>query len=472
MIYLWLVGTVYALGIATAITALFRVRTSQGAIAWVISLVTMPVLAVPLFWVLGRRRFSGYVLARRIHLREMAPEAGVVAARYTAQGLVDTPQGREDRVLVRLARLPFTVGNEADLLVDGNETFRSILGGIDRAKDYILFQFYILRDDRLGRTIAERLIARAKAGVRVYVLYDEVGSYALPKSVPADLARQGVTALPFNSSRGRANRFQINFRNHRKLVVIDGREAWAGGLNVGEEYLGHGREFGHWRDTHVHVKGPAVSTMQIPFVEDWHWASGGKPLALRWDTEAASRPGRRILCVPTGPADEEETCSLFFTDLIGHAHERLWIASAYFVPDDAVMSALTLAAMRGVDVRILLPARADHRLVWLARFAYVEACERAGIKLFTYTKGFLHQKVVLVDDRLATIGTPNLDNRSLRLNFELTLLFDDADFARRTAEMLEKDFEGATPLTHADVVARGRIFALGVRIANLFAPVL
>ena len=471
MLYLWLVGAVYALGVVTAITALFRVRTSQGAIAWVISLVTMPVFAVPLFWVFGRRRFSGYVHARRLHLREMAPGAGVVAARYSAQGLVDTPHGREDRVLVRLARLPFTVGNEAQLLVDGDETFRSILDGIERAKEYVLVQFYILRDDRLGRALSEKLIAKARVGVRVYVLYDEVGSHELSKSRLAEFAATGVHVLPFNTRRGRANRFQINFRNHRKLVVDDGHEAWAGGLNVGEEYLGRGPEFGRWRDTHVHVRGPAASTIQLPFVEDWHWASG-KNLTLRWDTEAVVRPGRRVLCVPTGPADEEETCSLLFTDLIGHAQERLWIASPYFVPDDAVMSALTLAAMRGVDVRILLPERSDHRLIWLARFAYVEACERAGIKLFIYTKGFLHEKVLLVDERLATVGTANLDNRSLRLNFELTLIFDDADFARRTAAMLERDFEGARPLTHADVVARGILFGLGVRIANLFAPVL
>ncbi len=471
MITFWLVAAVYTLGVVTAITALFRVRTSQGAIAWVVSLVTMPVLAVPLFWVFGRRRFAGYVLARRLHLREMAPEAGVVAAKYSAQGLIDTPKGREDRVLVRLARLPFTVGNEAKLLVDGNETFRSILEGIDRAKDYVLVQFYILRDDRLGRALTERLIAKAKVGVRVYVLYDEVGSHELTKSRVDAFAATGVQVLPFNTRRGHANRFQLNFRNHRKLVVVDGHEAWAGGLNVGEEYLGHDRRFGPWRDTHVYIKGPAVSTIQLPFVEDWHWASG-KNISLRWDTEAAARPGRRVLCVPTGPADEEETCSLLFTDLIGHAHERLWIATPYFVPDDAVMSALTLAAMRGVDVRILLPERSDHRLIWLARFAYVEACERAGIKLLIYTKGFLHEKVMLIDDRLAAVGTANLDNRSLRLNFELTILFDDAEFARLTAEMLERDFEGAVPLTYADVVARGWIFGLGVRVANLFAPVL
>ena len=471
MLYVWFVLTAEAFGIVTAVVALFRVRTSQGAIAWVVSLLTLPVLAVPAFWVFGRRRFQGYVTARRVHLKGMALEAEAVAARYAALGLVDPPQDPADRLLVRLARLPFTRGNEAKMLVDGEETFRSMLDGIDRAERYVLVQFYILRDDRLGRALHERLEAKARAGVRVYVLFDEVGSIGLPGSYTEALERAGAKVLPFNTRKGPANRFQLNFRNHRKLVVADGVEAWAGGLNVGEEYLGRDRRFGPWRDTHVHVKGPAVVSLQVAFLEDWHWASGAG-LDLAWDAPRVAEPGLRMLVLPTGPADEVETLSLFFTDLIHHARHRLWIATPYFVPDDAVLSALVIAAMRGVDVRILLPEKSDNRLVWLARFAYVEACERAGVKLFQYTRGFLHQKVMVVDERFATVGTANLDNRSLRLNFELTVLFDDPGFARETAAMLSRDLEGAPPLTHADFVERGRAFGLLVRIANLFSPIL
>jgi len=471
MVYFWFLVAAEALGIATAVVALFRVRTSQGAIAWVVCLVTLPVLAVPAYWVFGRRRFQGYVLARRRHLREMAREAQEVAARYAALGLVDPPQDPADRLLVRLARLPFTRGNDVDLLVDGDATFRSMLEGIERAERYVLFQFYILRADRLGLAVQERLAAKARAGVRVHVLYDEIGSLGLPSAFVEVLQRAGAVVLPFNTRRGRANRFQLNFRNHRKLVVVDGREAWAGGLNVGEEYLGRDQRFGPWRDTHVHVRGPVVGSLQVAFLEDWHWASGAG-LELAWDAPRVAEPGMRMLVLPTGPADDDETCSLFFTDLIHHARTRLWIATPYFVPDAAVMSALVIAAMRGVDVRILVPEKSDSRLVWLAAFAYVEACERAGVKLFRYTRGFLHQKVMVVDDRFATVGTANLDNRSLRLNFELTILFDDPAFARETAAMLAGDLEGSPPLTHAGVVERGWMFALAVRVANLFAPVL
>lgn len=460
-----------ALGIVTAIAALYAVRTPQGTVAWVVCLVTVPFLAVPAYWIFGRRRFHGYVLARKRHLRGMAPEAQTRLARYAAEGLVDPPQGPEDRLLVRLARLPFTCANQVDLLVDGEETFTSILAGLERAEAYILFQFYILRADRLGRAVQERLIAKARAGVRVHVLYDEIGSAGLPRSYVEALARAGAEVLPFNTRKGRANRFQVNFRNHRKLVVVDGREAWAGGLNVGEEYLGRDRRFGPWRDTHVRLRGPAVATLQVAFLEDWNWASG-EGLSLSWDARPAERPGKRVLVLPTGPADEDETCSLFFADLFHHARERLWIATPYFVPDAAVLSALVTAAMRGVDVRVLLPAKSDHRVAWLARFAYLEEAERAGVRFFDYTRGFLHQKVVVVDRRFATVGTANLDNRSLRLNFELTVLVDDEAFVDETAGMLARDLEGAEPLTHAAFVARGRLFGLGVRVANLFAPVL
>lgn len=471
MFYVWLAIAAEVLGVATAVVALFQVRTSQGAIAWGVSLVAMPFVAVPAYWVFGRRRFKGYVTARRRHLKEMVAEAQAVAQRHAARGVIDPPQDPADRLLVRLARLPFTRGNEAELLVDGEDTFRSMLEGIERATRYVLVQFYILRADGLGRALQERLVAKAKAGVRVHVLYDEVGSLGLPRAFVETLSRAGAIVLPFNTRRGKANRFQLNFRNHRKLVIVDGCEAWAGGLNVGEEYLGRDRRFGPWRDTHVHVHGPAVVSLQVAFLEDWHWASGGG-IEVDWEAHKVADPGLRVLVLPTGPADEDETCSLFFTDLIHHARTRLWIATPYFVPDDAVMSALVIAAMRGVDVRILLPDRSDHLLVWLARHAYVEACERAGVKLFRYTRGFLHQKVMVVDERFATVGTANLDNRSLRLNFELTVLFDDPGFARETGAMLARDLEGAAPLTHADVVARGWPFGLAVRVANLFAPVL
>ena len=471
MILVWVAIAVEALGILFALTAIYRVRTPQGTVAWVMALLTIPAVSVPAFLLFGRRRFHGYVLARRRQLKEMGVEARAAAARYEALGLLAPPKTPEERALAGIARLPFTTGNDAELLIDGEATFRSMFDGIERARHYVLVQFYILVDDKVGRELRDRLIAQARSGVRVHVLYDEVGSTKLPGTYVSALRDGGVAVAPFNTKRGRSNRFQLNFRNHRKLVVVDGTEAWLGGLNVGVEYLGEDPRFGAWRDTHLRVRGPVVSALQVAFLEDWHWASN-EGLALAWEAPAAATPGLRMLALPTGPADENETGSLLVVALANAATSRLWLASPYFVPDSAVLSALTLAALRGVDVRIRPPASPDHRLVWLARFAHVSPCERTGIRLLEYTKGFLHEKVIVVDDRLATIGTMNLDNRSLRLNFELTLLVDDAGFAARTAAMLARDMDGARPLTSASLAERGFFFGLGVRVANLFAPIL
>jgi cardiolipin synthase len=471
MILVWIAVAFEVVGIVLAISALYTVRTPQGTVAWVTALLALPALAIPAYLLFGRRRFHGYVIARRRQLHAMADDARAVAERYRARGLLDAPRSSDDRALTALARLPFTLGNEVELLVDGEATFRALFDGVARARRDLLVQFYIFTDDALGRELRDRLLERAAAGVRVRVLYDEIGSPGVRSGRRAPLVAAGADVRAFHTRRGPKNRFQLNFRNHRKLVVVDGVEAFAGGLNVGDEYVGRNRRFGPWRDTHVRVRGPVVATLQLAFVEDWHWASGTR-LELPWDPPPAAESGMRALALPTGPADEGETGSLLVTTLCHLATERLWLASPYFVPDSAVLSALTLAALRGVDVRVLLPEAADHRLVWLARFAYVPDLERAGVRFFEYVKGFLHEKVIVVDDHLATIGTMNLDNRSLRLNFELTLLFDDVRFAGEVAAMLARDLDGARPLTAASIAARGRIFGLGVRIANLFAPIL
>src|SRR5207244_2541871 len=205
-----------------------------------------------------------------------------------------------------------------------------------------------------------------------------------------------------------------NFRNHRKIVVVDGRDAYVGGLNVGDEYLGRSARFGAWRDTHVAISGPAVKAVQISFVDAWHWSTGEVP-QLDWSVEPKKCGGKAVLVMPSGPVDRLDTCTLFFVHAIQSARRRLWIASPYFVPDAAILVALQLAVLRGVDVRIMLPSKPDHRLPWLASFSYLKDTLPWGVKMYRYQDGFLHQKVLLIDDDLASVGTANLDMRSLRL---------------------------------------------------------
>jgi len=466
-----LVLVAHLAGALTSLRALLEVRTSQGTIAWMVSLNTFPYLAVPAYWVLGRSRFHGYVVERRQLLERRDPAAVRFLEDLREQKLIAFPDRDHALSVEKLAKLPFTSGNEAELLIDGQATFDSILAGIERAREYVLVQYYILRADDIGNELARRLIERARAGVRCYVLYDEVGNRP-PRAYREELEAAGIAVHAFQTTRGDSNRFQLNFRNHRKIVVVDGREAWVGGLNVGDEYLGRDPDIGPWRDVHVRVAGPVVQCVQVSFCEDWRWATD-ELLELDWEPRPATAEHTvEALCLPSGPADRLETATLFFMAAIEHARRRLWIASPYFVPDTQFVTALQLAALRGVDVRILMPDASDSTLVDLAGWAQLEALESAGVELMRYTPGFMHHKVLVIDEEFCTIGTANFDNRSFRLNFEVTMAFADADFTARVAAMLERDFTRARPMTGAELEQRGPWFRLGVRAANLFAPVL
>jgi cardiolipin synthase len=460
----------HLLGILSAFKAIMESRTPQGAIAWALGLITFPYVAVPAYWVFGRSKFKGFVKL----LREDKAETGQMTREYIEQlkkhELILSPERQEAWPVEKLANLPFTVGNEAELLIDGESTFDSIFEGIDRAQKYILVQFYIVKADGLGNELKDRLMKRARQGIEVYFLYDEIGSMGLPDQYVSDMHSAGVKAHKFNTTKGRTNRFQVNFRNHRKIVVVDGNEAWVGGHNVGDEYLGKG-EIGPWRDTHVRVAGPAAQSIQISFVEDYHWAAD-EFLKLNWvPKKSTTDKPVAALALPSGPADEFETCTLLFMKAIQIAKKRLWIASPYFVPDEQFFTALHLAVLRGVEVRILIPRKTDNPLVNLTHWAYIKELKRLGVALFWYEKGFLHQKVVLVDDNIATIGTANFDNRSFRLNFEITLMVVDKQFGESVARMLEDDFNESPEISDDELTSKGFGFRFLVRAAQLTAPI-
>jgi cardiolipin synthase A/B len=473
---LTLVLVAHGLGLVTSVVALMSARTSQGAIAWVISLNTLPYLAVPLYWILGQPRFEGYVSARR---------GDVSRLREALDGLPEQvepfrpslPQTRGGITAVeRLARMPVLSGNETRLLIDGEATFDSIFKGIARAREYVLVQFYTIRDDGMGRRLQEVLKAKVREGVPVHLLFDRIGSRSLTGRWVDELTEVGVKVHSFRSSRAMIRRrlrprLQINFRNHRKIVVVDGREGWLGGLNVSDAYLGLDPKIGPWRDTHLHLRGPATLGLQLAFLEDWHW-SAEEILELDWTPRPVDEADEPVLILPSGPADPVETAILMIHHAIHAAARRLWIATPYFVPDEGVLSALKLAALRGVDVRILVPATADVPLVHLAKLAVVEPLLTVGVRVLQYTAGFMHTKAYLVDDRAAGVGTVNLDNRSFRLNFEITALLMDRAAVARVEAMFEEDFRNAQPLEEAELAARPFWSRAASRAAHLLAPIL
>ncbi len=458
--------------IATAVHAVFNARSAQGATAWAISLVALPLVALPLYMVFGRNRFSGYVDARRYSDTEhswIAEKARNVCDGYRS----DLPDyGGRLSFLERLAHLPFTYGNRIELFNNGEAAFNSMFDAIGRAEKYVLVQFFIVRADDLGHRLQQLLIDKAKNGVEVYFLYDQLGGRTLSKAFIRNYRDAGVNISAFRSSKIFANPFQVNFRNHRKVLVVDGDFAYVGGLNVGDEYLGKSARFGSWRDTHAAVEGPSADALQLIFAEDWHWATGETIEGLEWETRIADGGNADVLVLPSGPADDYETCNLMFVHAIHSAQNRFWIASPYFVPNAEIIAALQVAGLRGVDVRILLPANPDHRMVYLASFYFMKLTGAKGIRFYRYMEGFMHQKTFLIDDFGVGIGTANLDNRSFRLNFEITLLSVNYELAAEMEAMFEADFASSKQVSHDEVDEKNALFKLGAAGARLLSPIL
>ena len=462
----------HLIGFVSSIDAVMKTRTAQGTIAWALSLNFMPVLAVPAYWVFGRSKFQGYVGLRQAEDSELFPLGQELRKRVEELRFTDFRLPESGRAGETLAKMPMMTANQVDLLIDGEATFDSILAGIDAAEQYVLIQFYIVHDDELGRAVKDHLLAKAKQGVRVYYLYDEIGSHGLSESYIKDLRDAGALMQDFHTRKGPGNRFQLNFRNHRKIVVVDGRVAWVGGHNVGDEYMGRNPKIGRWRDTHIRIEGPAAAAVQLSFVEDWNWATD-KLLELDWGIYRGpdGNANANVLILPSGPADEHETAALMFTHAINTARERIWIASPYFVPEEGIVHALQLAALRGADVRILIPDKSDNRIADLAAASFFEGLAAVGIRFYRYTDGFLHAKSMLIDDLVAGIGTANFDNRSFRLNFEITAFVAEPDFIERVEEMFNADFARSHAMEPGDFNQKSFWYRLGARLSRLTAPV-
>ena len=370
-----------------------------------------------------------------------------------------------------VAKIPVLRNNQVELLVDGNETFDSIFEGIDSAEG-VHPGAVLHRQGRRARARAqnETRSPRPRREFASTSFTTRSAATICPRAISRSCATQGPRAFDFHTRKGPSNRFQINFRNHRKIVVVDGHTAWVGGHNVGDEYMGRDPEFGHWRDTHVRIAGPAVhgGAADLPR----RLALGHRSIPeFDWAPHVPEGGGIDVLIFPTGPADRLETATLMFLNGINSAQKRLWIASPYFVPDESVMNALHLAALRGVDVRIIIPDKADHLLVWLAAFSYFEEAQATGIRFFRYMDGFLHQKVVLIDDEIGAVGTANFDNRSFRLNFEIMAVVGDQAFATEIEQMLLADMENSVEMQPGDLDKKSYWFKLGTRLARLTSPI-
>lgn len=454
-----------AMAVAAALAAfrgIITARTPQGAIGWVVIIAALPIVGVPLYLIFGLADHSRTVAAQRA--AENAPGRRPAAL---------LPCSRRERLLVfeAMSGRHASRGNGADLLIDGEATYAAFYRAIGEARHYLLVQFYIIRDDEAGRRLKEALIAKAREGVRVFLLLDAFYFVGLHGRYVRELEAAGIQVRAPRGPRRALGRLQLNFRGHRKLLIADGRVAFMGGLNIGNEYLGRDRRLGRWRDTHLRLTGPMIAYLQQDFAVDWRRASGTRlPVELAWEPGSDQRDMCGLILAPA-PTSQIETGNLYFCALAQSARQRLWIATPYFVPDTEVLSALKVAALRGVDVRVLVPDKPDHYLPWLAAFTYFDELRHAGGQIWRYQAGFMHQKVVLADDALASIGTINLDIRSGLLNFEHTAIIEDEGFARKVETMLTTDF-GNAQLMVTELRQRSRSLRTAAYAARLLAPLL
>lgn len=467
----WLLLLVQLVGIVMAGNVILSDRSTQGTVAWGVSLLLAPLVAIPLYVFFGRNRLDTYVAARRRVDRQVARVHGSGPTNENGRGTSGERKLLPWRLVENLAKMPFSGGNSTQLYFAGQETFDDLLRSLAEAREIILFQFFIFRDDELGRRFIEVLQERARAGVKVCFLVDAIGSRQLSRSVYRELREAGVETGVFLPGRTWRGRLRVNFRNHRKIVIVDGREAWVGGNNIGLEYTGRDPAFGPWRDTHLRIRGPVVDAAQLAFVEDWYWVTRRMP-PVRWNVAASEPEGVQALCFATGPVDLEDSCTLAHVHMINRARYRLWIHSPYFVPSEEIIVALQLAAMRGVDVRILLPSTADKKLVWLSSYYYSSHPQLRGIRFFRYRKGFFHSKLLLLDEELVSLGTINFDNRSFRINFEVTLLMLDEEVVRQCHEQMLRDFADAVEDPPDPLAQQKVFFRLAVRSARLLSPLL
>ena len=448
----------YVAAVFIAFEAIRRARTPQGAVGWAVFLAAWPILAVPLYLLFGYARVQSYAEARR------EAELGLPDG---AEAMVppDPSAALRLEAVKAVSAHPVSRGNGMTLLPVADGAFEAMLAAIDGADRYVLVQFYTIRDDLIGGRLADAMVAAAGRGVKVRLLYDAFGSFFLSRRYRRRRTAAGIEWFVQRGPARPLGRFGLNFRNHRKIIVVDGRVAYTGGMNVGDEYLGP------WRDTQLEVRGPLVAQLQAQFLQDWFWVSGQRlDDELDWNVppDVADMTG---LVVGASPTDPHDNGALYFVALAQTARKRLWIATPYFAPDQSVLAALKLAGLRGVEVRILLPEVPDRWTPWIAAFAFFDEVEMAGCQIWRYQGCFMHQKVVLVDDDIVSVGTFNLDIRSSLLNFETTVVLCDSDAAARVEEMLAVDFARSVrlgrPLADQPLWLR-----LAAPIARLMAPLL
>ncbi|APR87038.1 Cardiolipin synthetase [Minicystis rosea] len=429
-------------------------RPPVATLAWILFVFALPVAGPIVYYLLGHRR------VKRSHFKRLRARFGLRAAR---DRLHQKPTVSERDSVCFEARQLMTLATEVSasapssalsirILEDGDATFAAIEEAIRAARHHVHLEYYIYEPDRIGTRLRDLLVERARAGVEVRLLVDGVGGYHLTRSFLAPLRAAGAQVAFFG--RVRAFRFRarlVNFRTHRKIVVVDGDIGFTGGINVTDDQCASANGPRAYRDTHLRFDGDAVRWLQLVFLEDWSYATGSAPVDDAYFPECRVDGPHAVQILASGPDEPWQAIQKLYFSAIAGARDRVWVTTPYFVPDEAVLTALLTAALRGVDVRVLVPRRSDSRIVTAAARSFFDELLHAGVKVYEYTPRMLHAKTLVVDDIFAAVGSANMDGRSFRLNYEVTAALYGPDACRMLAEIYERD------LTHARRVTRGEL---------------
>lgn len=469
------------LNIFLAVTVIFLERRNASTTwAWLMVLFFIPVIGFILYLILGqkvRRRKLYKLLGDSQRIIEHTIERQLRQLRDDEISFNDPAmRSYQDMIYMNLrtSYAIYTSNNAVQIFTGGEQKFDALLKDIEAAKHHIHLVYYIVRDDELGRRLIRALAAKAAEGIEVKFLYDHIGSSSLPKRYFHELIAAGGREAAFFPSRIPYLNLKINYRNHRKLVIIDGHVGYIGGFNIGDEYLGLDEHFGEWRDTHLRVVGNAVLQMQAQFLMDWNLAASGRIILNELYFPIISNTTGKIgmQLVASGPDTEYQQIKDAYIKMIYAAKKTICLQTPYFVPDESLMTALKIASLSGVDVRIMLPSRPDHFFVYWATHSYLGELIAGGVKCYLYEKGFLHAKTLVIDGKVSSVGTANLDIRSFKLNFEMNAFIYDTQTSAELQRIFEVDAEYCIPLTAEIYASRPFINRFKESISRLLSPIL
>lgn len=443
-------------------------RNPVKSLAWVTVLLLVPVIGIILYAFFGRSIKNTRMISRRNRkkLKRMERSRPVDIRRL--------PYPDNLKQLVKLARslggAYFYNNNKVEVFTNGQDKFDRLFEDIHNATSSINLQYYIFEDDNIGTKLTDLLIEKAKLGVKVRIIYDHVGSFHVRNKFFKKLKAAGIEVYPFFRVNFPLLGYRVNWRNHRKIVVIDGRIGYIGGMNVADRYITGGK-FGKWRDTHLRITGPGVASLQYSFVVDWNFM--GQPLFdidIPDYKEKAGDTGLQL--ITSGPTHQWSNVELMFHKAIANARERVWIQTPYFLPTEGLFKALVTAALSHVDVRIMIPARPDSLMLKHASASYIAECLRAGIKIYFFEPGMLHSKVIIVDNELTSVGSSNFDFRSFEHNFEANVFIYSKEFNRTSADIFLNDQQASSRVLATEWKKRPYTRKAAESLLRLLSPIL